>query len=300
MKKTKIIVILLALSLAALAVLRIREVRQQDESPVSRDTRGIAVRTEYPRIGNLKVTRSFTGEVSGSDQAVVYSEAPGRLRSYRVTEGEKVKKDQVIALIDREMTGMDFEQLRVRAPIDGTVTRLYLGRGDTVNQQTPLAVVADLKKIKVSFHIPERDLGLVKRGNTAMLRVDAWPGKNFEGSVERIALSLERSSRSAYAEAVFDNSGRALMPGMFAEVEVVSQIIEDALLLPESAVLRDPSGECLCVFIAADEKAVRKIVETGFSQNDIIQVVSGLEPSDNVIVEGQEFLEDGQAIRIIE
>ncbi len=270
---------------------------EREERP---ESRGVAVRASLPGKGLLQVTRTFTGEVSGTDQARIYSEAPGRLRSYLVTEGEDVRKDQVIALVDREVTGIDFEQLRVRSPIDGTVTRLYLGRGDTVNQQTPLAVAAELDTVKVSFHIPEKDLRFVSRESPAFLRVSALPGERFEGKVSRIALSLERGSRSAYAEARFKNPGRALKPGMFAELEVVSSEIPDAITIPENAAVWDPVEECFCVFVIEDGRGVKRPVEIGHRQNDIIQIESGISATDRVIVEGQEFLEDSQQVREIE
>lgn len=297
MRKRKITIGAVLVLLFAAAALRITSTRDERSTADGRPEQRVAVRTANPEVGTLRVTRKFTGELTGSDQAVIYSEAPGRLHSYLVREGEEVKKDQVIALVDREMTGMDFEQLRVRSPIDGTVTRLYLGRGDTVNQQTPLAVAARLDKMKASFHVPERDLQFVNTENTVSMRVTAYPQRTFSGEVSRVSLSLERASRSAYAESLFDNPRGELRPGMFAELEVISRVLSGAVILPDRAVLRGPAGDSSFVFLYEDGTAVRRDIQTGYRQNDSVQIVSGLSPDDRVIVEGQFFLEDGQAVR---
>ncbi|MEA3506319.1 MAG: efflux RND transporter periplasmic adaptor subunit, partial [Elusimicrobiota bacterium] len=234
------------------------------------------------------------------DQSSVYPEAEGRLSRYLVSEGDKVNKDQIIAQVDREMIGMDFEKLRVRAPVSGTVTRLYHSSGDTVSRQTPLAVIAKLDEVKVAFHIPEKDLQFVSRGNPVMLTVSSRPGKTFSGSVERISLSLDKATRSAYAEALFKNSSRSLMPGMFAEIEVISRKINDALLVPENTILRDPLKNYFFVFtVDKENKSVKQAVETGQRQDGLIRILSGLKADDRVVFEGQDFLKEGESVRII-
>ncbi len=302
MKKGEIITLAALLLIGAALIYTVSRRQEAEIAEESRreEQRGLAVRSANPEETTLTVSRTFTGDLSGSDQAVIYSEAPGRLREYLVKEGDEVEKDEVIALVDREVTGMEFEMLRVRSPIDGTITRLYLARGDTVNQQKPLAVAADLNTMKVAFHIPERDLAYVSKGKPALLTTSAWPEKTFEGEVDRISLSLERASRSAYAEAVFKNPESLLRPGMFAQLEVISRTIQNAIVLPEDAVVRDPDNDCYCVYIVEDSKAVKRVVETGYSQNNKIQITSGVTTQERVIIEGQRFVEDGQRVREIE
>lgn len=260
----------------------------------------VAVRTQSPQFQTLVVRRSFTGDISGVDQADIYSEAPGRLRRYAFEEGDDVQKNDLIALIDREVTGMEFELLRVRSPIDGVVTRLYRGIGETVNTQQPVLSVTNLDRMKVSFNIPEKDLALVDRGNPVKLSVTARPGIIFEGNVVRISHSIDRISRTAYAEAHFTNPDRALLPGMFADIEVLVREIEDALLIPRDAAIRAPDGDGQYVFVLEDGRAIRRDILTGYSEDGLIQVTEGLSADEKIIVEGQFFIEDGERIRVVE
>ena len=261
------------------------------------EERQVTVRSVKPETGALTVVRNFTGEISAVDQADIYSEAPGRLRRYTFSEGDEVKKNDILALIDREVTGMDFEPIGIRSPIEGVVTRLYPGIGGTVTTQNPVVTVANLSQMKVSFSIPEKDLGFVDRGNRAILRVTARPGVIFEGKVVRISQSLDSLSRTAYAEAFFDNPERVLLPGMFGELEVIVRNIQDALLIPIDAALRSHDKNGMHVYINENGTAVKKDITAGYSEGGNIQIAAGLSPADKVIVEGQYFLEDGDKVR---
>ncbi|NLB34722.1 MAG: efflux RND transporter periplasmic adaptor subunit [Elusimicrobia bacterium] len=264
------------------------------EKPAERQ---LSVRSREPEIGEMKILRHFTGEVSAVNQANVYAEAPGRLRKYAFEEGDEVKENDVLAFLDREITGMKFEPMSIRSPIKGVISRLYPGIGDTLTPQQALATVANLNRMKVSFNIPEKDLEYVSRGNLAKLKVSARPGVILEGEVVRISHSLDSLSRTAYAEAHFDNPNRVILPGMFADLEVTVKIIQDTLLVPIDAAIRSHDESEMHVFINDNGIARRKQVVTGYSASGKTQIIEGLSPEEKVIVEGQYFVKDGDPVR---
>ena len=301
MRKARFAAGIVILIFAGILIVRIRG--SSDSTPERRaadENRGVAVRTVNSKRGDISASSSFVGEISGIEQATVYSEVPGRLRQYLAGEGQQVEKDRILAHVEREVTGMDYELHRVRSPLAGTLTRLYLSSGDTVTQQTPLAVVAKIDRVKASFYIPEREIAFIQKGNPVSLTVDAFRGRAVEGKINRISLSLDRESRAAYAEAVFNNPGAVLKPGMFARLEVTYSSEKDALLIPEAAVIREPGESRYIVFTAREGVAVKNLLKTGYIQNDKIHIISGLSENEMVIVEGQHFLEDGDKIRVIE
>ena len=99
----------------------------------------------------LEETLRFTGDIRGKDQVQVYPKVTGKLIEYKVDEGDRVKKEDVIALIDRDVTGFKFEPAPVEAPISGIVAKTYLDRGDSVSPRMPIAVVAKMDEVKIKI-----------------------------------------------------------------------------------------------------------------------------------------------------
>ncbi|MFH1415870.1 MAG: efflux RND transporter periplasmic adaptor subunit [Elusimicrobiota bacterium] len=257
----------------------------------------ITVKAENPRIGRLDVKLSFAGDVRGSDQAIIYSEAAGRLVDNIMNEGDRVEKDQVVALIDREVTGMNYEKLKVKTPIGGIINRIYKEKGDSISPQSPIALVANLESVKIGFNVPEKDFNSMKKGLYAEARVDAYSEDVFRGRVNRLSISLDEVSRTAYCEVIIKNQSMMLRPGMFAEVDVIVLTKDKAILIPEEAKIKDIAGEGYHVFLLEDTKAVLRTVEVGYRQGTEVEIVSGLEPGDRVIVEGQHFLKNSEEVR---
>lgn len=300
MKKAKVAAGIAIVLFAGIVIMRLTNSEESPRKGGGNESSGSAVKITRPQRGDISASSFFLGDISGIEQATVYSEVPGRLNKYLVSEGQQVEKDQVVAHVERDITGMDYELHRVRAPVNGTVTRLYHSSGDTLSQQTPLAVVAKIDRVKASFYIPEREISFIEKGNPVSFKTDAPEAKVFHGKITRISLSLDRESRAAYAEALFENPDSLLRPGMFASLQVTYSRRQDVLLIPESAVIRKAGDDEYIVFTAEEGKAVKKPVETGYTQNDKMHIISGLNENDMVIIEGQHFIEEGDKIRIVE
>ncbi|MGM0441060.1 MAG: efflux RND transporter periplasmic adaptor subunit [Elusimicrobiota bacterium] len=297
----KIIGIITILVIGGLIAFRVATLKEEDNNNSSKkDTqaKSTPVAVEKPEYGKIEGTSDFIGNIKGKNQAKVFPEAPGRLVKTRVSEGDTVKKDRVIALLTREITGSDYENIKVRAPTRGTVTRIYPDSGDIVSRETPIALISELDEVKISFSIPSKDLPRVNKGDIARIQVDTYPDKKFTGRVTRLSISLDEITRTAYGEVTVQNPNQLLLPGMFANLQIISETREKALLLPRDAVLRDLEKETFHVFVFDEGQAVKKNLQTGITAVGKIEVLSGLKPEDQVIVDGQNFLEDGQRVRI--
>ncbi len=257
------------------------------------------VLTEKPVYGSIEETAAFVGTVKGKDQFRIFSEAPGRLVKLSVVEGDAVKKGQVIALLDREITGSDYEHIKIRTPLDGLVARIYSDTGDKIAPETPVALIAGLDKVKIDFTVSSKDTSAVNRDNKIRARVDAYPSEIFTGKVNRLSLALDELTRTAQAQAVINNNNNKLKPGMFADITVISSVKEQALLIPEDAVLHDIDEDTSHVFVFKDGQAVKQDLETGILSNHKIEVLSGLKNVDEIIVDGHHFIQDGEPIRKI-
>jgi len=250
--------------------------------------------------GDLELILSFVGDIKGEDQVTVYSEATGRLSRYLVEEGSWVKKNQVIALVDRAVTGMEFEEAKVKSPLSGTVGRLYLDKGSTIGLETPVALIARMDRVKVEFSIPEKDMVKVSRDQEAKVRVDAYPDRTFNGKVTRLSPVVDPITRSAYAEVTLSNPHHKLKPGMFAEIDIVVVSSRGAVVVPKEAILEDLNSGSSFVFVVEGDSAVKKIIETGISQEGLVEVKSGLSFGEKIIVTGQHYLKDGDRVEVVE
>lgn len=260
----------------------------------------IPVAIQEVQSGDLELILSFVGDIKGEDQVTVYSEATGRLSRYLVEEGNWVKKDQVIALVDRAVTGMEFEEAKVKAPLSGTVGRLYLDKGSTISLETPVALIARMDRVKVEFSIPEKDMVKVYKEQQARVKVDAYPDRTFNGKVTRLSPVVDPVTRSAYTEVTLSNPDHSLKPGMFAEIDIVVVSSKGAVVVPKEAILEDSDSKSSFVFVVEGGSAVKKVVETGISQQGLVEVKSGLTFGEKMVVTGQHYLKDGDRVEVVE
>ncbi|OPX28310.1 MAG: hypothetical protein B1H08_06105, partial [Candidatus Omnitrophica bacterium 4484_171] len=181
----------------------------------------------------------FTGDIEGKDQVQVYPKVTGKLIEYKVQEGKPIEKQDVIALIDRDVTGFKFEPAPVEAPISGVVAKTYFDQGDSVSPQIPIAVVADMDEVKVKIEVTEVDYPKVKLGQMARIKVDAYPDKEFEGKLSKLSALVSPQTRTATAEITIPNPEHFLVPGMFARISLLAGK-HKALVVPRDAILRLP------------------------------------------------------------
>lgn len=293
-----IIVIVLILGIGYAVRTRKEMVKEKTKEDVSEAFVPVAI--EEVKSGNLESVLSFVGDIKGEDQVAVYSEATGRLSRYLVEEGSRVEKDEVIALVDRAVTGMEFEEAKVKSPLSGTVGRLYLDKGSTIGLETPVALIARMDRVKVEFSIPEKDMVKTSKGQEVRVKVDAYPDRTFNGKVTRLSPVVDSLTRSAYAEVTLSNPHHELKPGMFAEISIVIASSKGVMVVAKEGILEDLSAGSSFVFVIEDGKAVKREIKTGISQGGLVEVKSGLSFGEKVIVVGHHYLKGGEKVEVVE
>jgi len=258
---------------------------------------GIPVEVAVVQEKQLQEILKFTGDIEGKDQVQVYPKVPGKLIEYKVQEGARVKKKDTVALIDRDVTGFKFEPAPVEAPISGIVAKTYLDQGDSVSPQAPIAVVADMDEVKIKIEVTEVDYPKVKLGQMARIKVDAYPDKEFEGKLSKLSTLVSPQTRTATAEITIPNPEHFLVPGMFARISLLVGE-HKALVVPRDAILRLPGTGVYYCFIVQENKAKKAFVELGAKENNLQEIVKGLNEGDLVILSGQGILQTGAAVEI--
>jgi multidrug resistance efflux pump len=137
------------------------------------DDQAVPVKVTKVRLKTLRNMLDYAGDIEAQDQALVYPKVGGKIIEKVTEEGSFVKKDEVIAYIDRDEVGFEFEKAPIESPLTGFIGRIYVDKGTAVTPQTSVALVVDMDNVKVKFNIPEKFLPVVRPSQKAQINVDA-------------------------------------------------------------------------------------------------------------------------------
>lgn len=175
----------------------------------------------------------------------------------------------------------------LRSPLEGTVVTRDILPGQEVRSDgaTPLMTVADLSKLWVLADVYERDLARVKEGDTAEVRVAAWPAEVWKGTVKHVGEVVDPATRTVKVRIEVPNPDGRLKPEMFAKVTLTERSREPTVTIPVSALISD--GERNRVIVADAQGNFRaRDVEVGPEHEGQVRVLGGLQPGEKIVVEG--------------
>jgi membrane fusion protein (multidrug efflux system) len=184
----------------------------------------------------------------------------------------------------------------IRAPFSGIIGLRSVSIGDYVKEGADMVNLEAIDPLKVDFRVPEMYLAQVKVGQPLSIALDAAPGKTYEGRVFAVNPLLDAAGRAVVIRAQVRNADTSLRPGMFARVKLVTKDVQDAMVVPEQALV--PQGDEQYVFKIVDGKAIRSKVEVGQRRDGKAEVVAGVGPDDVIVTAGQLKLRDGVPVKV--
>ncbi len=185
----------------------------------------------------------------------------------------------------------------VTAPWKGVVARLLVKEGDYLPARTPLVEIYDPKSLVIRVAVPERFAPAMKKGLTADVSFDAYPGEVFPATVERVYPMLDPKLRTRLIELVPTGSV-TMLPGMFARLTLKVEKIEQAMVVPAMAVKTTPAGKKI-VLVVGDGVASARPVKIGVETSEVVQVLEGVSVGEMVAVAGHEKVKDGTEVKVI-
>jgi membrane fusion protein (multidrug efflux system) len=181
------------------------------------------------------------------------------------------------------------DKMSLRAPFDGVMGIRQVSIGDYIKEGVDLVNLEDTRSMKVDFRVPEQISGRLRVGQRVSLQSDAAPGQTFPATVVALDSAIDAAGRSLLVRAELKDASQRLRPGMFVRVRLVLESRDQALVVPEQAIVTAQGS--LLVFKVVDGKASRVQVETGLrtmlDQKAVVEVTKGLSPGDVVITAGQ-------------
>ena len=197
------------------------------------------------------------------------------------------------------------QRLKVLAPFDGVTGLKQVNVGDYLKDGADIVNVEDLDAVLLDFRLPERFQAKIRAGQKAQLTVDALPGRPFTATVQAVDPLIEANGRSVGVRGCIDNRQRQLRPGMFARVTAVFGARENAMVVPEEAIIPQ-GGRTFVVKVVPGEQAgtlvsERVAVKLGLRQPGKVEVLEGLAAGDTVVTAGHQRLQkDGTAVRVVD
>jgi RND family efflux transporter MFP subunit len=182
----------------------------------------------------------------------------------------------------------------VRAPFNGLVAERLVSVGDYVTKGMKVAVVVRVNPLRVQLTVPEQFVSAVKAGATVTFQVDAFPGREFTGTVRYVSPALEANRRALTVEAVVPNQSGDLKPGLFATARIEQPEKTPAVMVPADAV--QTTAGTSRVYVVNGDKVEERIVTTGEQVNAQVEIATGLKAGEKVATKNVAQLFDGAKV----
>ncbi len=207
--------------------------------------------------------------------------------------------NQQLAILEQQRPTLDLakkalEDTVVRSPISGAVKEKHTARGTYLPINGKIVTLVRINPLRLRADIPESSAAAVRTGQTMTLTIDAFPGRTFTGKVARIGPSLNESTRALTIEAEVTNPNNVLRPGMFAKSQLITQQNAPAVMVPQRAVIN--AAGLAKVFVIENGHAVERIVKTGATDGDLIEITDGVKDGDLVATSNTDKLQQGSAV----
>jgi membrane fusion protein, multidrug efflux system len=193
----------------------------------------------------------------------------------------------------------------LRAPFDGVTGIRQVNLGQYLKEGDMVVTLQAFDPIYVNFSLPQQDLSKLAVGQPVALRVDAFEDQSFEGKITAINSLVDQATRNIQVQATFTNSDFRLRPGMFAKVSVIMSEKQNVVAIPATAIHYAPYGDSIFIVselkdqLGKEYKGVKEqFIKTGEARGDMIAIVSGLKPGDEVVTSGVFRLKSGAHVSV--
>ena len=247
-------------------------------------------------------------DVSAHKAALEHAKAAYNLANDLCERRRRLYANKIIAKeeLDQSETQLklartDLEQIKVRynhgfpkSPITGIINHLYVDVGEYADIGKPIADIVNIDKIKINVRVPELDIRYVQKGQKTPIKIDAFAERPLIGTIDFVSFKADAATKTFLVRSVIDNPEHDIRPGMIGRVAFVRRTIPDAVTVPLFAIV-DKGGERM-VFIEKDGIAESRTISIGVIEGDRVQITSGLEVGDHLIVKGHTEVEDGMKV----
>lgn len=226
-------------------------------------------------------------------QKSVYEKGGVTLRELRNAELELTR-----AKGDLENAQIRLEKMKVPIPISGVIVDMpqYTSKS-RINQGDPLATIMNYSRMYVDVNLPENTMMEIKKGQKVQITNYSLPNDTLSGTITEMSPAIDVNTRTYLAKVRFKNPNLLIRPGMFVKTLIKVSQKNDILVIPKEVIISDQRGKR--VFVVEENTAFERIIETGMENEEVIEVIGGLEENDRLVVKGFETLRNKSKVKIL-
>ncbi|MDA2929958.1 efflux RND transporter periplasmic adaptor subunit [Acidobacteria bacterium AH-259-O06] len=210
---------------------------------------------------------------------------------------ENAKQQLEAAKVRLEAAGIQLGYTKIPSPIQGVITERLVDVGDRVNVNENMFTVQEFPPLWARIFVPEKALPQLKTGQETQIVFEAYPENEFNGRIKMISPTIDAASGTVKVTIEITRAGRLLRPGMFATVYIATQTHDAAIAIPKKAILRERDLNYVFL-IQPDKTVIKQEVRVGFSEENWVEVLDGVQAGNSVVTIGYETLNDGYLVRV--
>ena len=210
---------------------------------------------------------------------------------------QELEQTLVVDQAERLQIKDELDKKNVVAPFDGIVTQSLTEEGEWLQVGGGIVQLVDLSKVRILVQVPEKYIREIKAGVRVSVTIDAIPGETFSGAVHAMIPAGDREARLFPIEVHLENKGLRINDGMLARVAFGLGLEQNVLMIDKDAVIR--KGATSFVFVVKEGKAMQQTIKTGRGKAGLIEVQSGLNEGDTIVIRGNERLMDGSVVNAV-
>jgi len=289
-----------------LALVEVPEIEKEYQSAQAAVEEAQAVERRAQADESLKeVTYKRLADVRQSQPDVISQQEVDVARAaYAVAQSDAGVAKAKVGLARAELGKLEAQRefAKIRAPYDGVVTARFVDPGALIQQGTnsksnPIVTVVSIDTVRVYLSVPETSVSYVKQGRPVQVMLDAFPGREFRGSITRFADALDTQTRTMKTEIDLPNPGRHILSGMYGTAKLELSAESGALFVPDQAVHRDAEGHPF-VYTVAQNRVQKVAVETGLDDGKLVQV-RGLQGDESIVLATTANLQEGLSVKAV-
>ena len=306
----KVLLIVKIWILSALVVALISCKQSNQTTEIKSDSK-LAIQTAYVKTGDITDTIVVFGELALRQEAWLSSQFAGRLTGFSMLKGDMVKKGQHAGTIVpagreallqaadsipdeyRPLLEQQEKTIPLICPISGMILEVLLHTGDVVDKGSHIAHIGDLTSLDVQAEIPVQYLETARKAKSLKVEFTNYPVKPFNLPIETITGEVTKN-QSIIVRLKLANPELKYRPGMRVKLSFPTKVHKDALLIPRQALVEEEGRYFL--FTIENGKAFKQAVDVGIMQNDVVEIISGVEKNQRVAVEKAYSLKDNMEV----
>jgi len=192
-----------------------------------------------------------------------------------------------------------YQVISVVSPMSGLVTERLLDQGSQVGAGEKILTISNMNSLVIKASANEKYFQAIEQGKKLPIILNAYPNDTLSGRISLVYPQVDPATRNIKFDIKILNFNKKLLPGMMASVKISHSENENAVAVPEQAVLTSPNGENFLFVVTKDSLALRKRVQTGISSGNKLEIINGLKENEKVVVAGQEMLKDSVKVKIM-